>query len=122
MREPPLCPSPAPSERKGTATKREEVYTCRAFDTELAEACHAYNIKLLSYGSLNGGFLSGKYMHGARPEGARHSKDPKFQHRYAGPRVEKALHAYKAIADENGLSLTQLVIAWCAQSSSSRGL
>lgn len=89
------------------------VRACRAFDTELAEACHAYNMKLLSYGSLNGGFLSGKYLNGAKPEGARHSENRGFQHRYTRPAVEKAVLKYKAIADKNGLSLTQLVIAWC---------
>ena len=108
-------PTPMPWSRSFGVSWGQQVHACRAFDTELAEACHAYGIKLLSYGSLNGGFLSGKYLHGARPEGARHSKDPEFQHRYCSPRVEKALYEYKAIADANGLSLTQLVIAWCAK-------
>jgi aryl-alcohol dehydrogenase-like predicted oxidoreductase len=71
-------------------------------------------VKLLSYGSLNGGFLSGKYLGGGRPEGARHSKSPEFQHRYAGPRVEVAAEKYKALATRKGLSLTQLCISWCA--------
>lgn len=80
---------------------------------DLAEACNAYGIKLLSYGSLNGGFHSGKYLDGKKPEGARHTKNSKFQHRYTGPAVEEALKKYKVIADEKGLTLTQFVIAWC---------
>lgn len=88
--------------------------TDRHFDMDLAEACNAYGIKLLSYGSLNGGFHSGKYLDGKKPEGARHTKNSKFQHRYTGPAVEEALKKYKVIADEKGLTLTQFVIAWTA--------
>jgi aryl-alcohol dehydrogenase-like predicted oxidoreductase len=52
--------------------------SCRFFEEELAEACSPlhYNIHLLAYGPLAGGTLSGKYLGGAKPEGARHSKWP----------------------------------------------
>ena len=47
----------------------------RQFDTEVAEACSKsnYNILLLPWTPLAGGALSGKYLDGARPEGARMS-------------------------------------------------
>ena len=46
----------------------------RRFETELAEACAHYKISLLPYGPLAGGTLSGKFLSGEKPEGARHTK------------------------------------------------
>lgn len=86
----------------------------RGFDMETAEACNAYNVKLLPYGVLAGGFLSGKYLNGAKPAGARHSKHAEFQSRYAAKPVEEALIKYKEVADRKGLSLTHLAVAWVA--------
>ena len=85
----------------------------RAFELEVAEACHVYNVMLFPYGVLAGGFLSGKYLNGAKPEGARHTKHPNFQARYATKAVEQAVVKYKALADKKGLSLVQLAVAWC---------
>lgn len=73
-----------------------------------------YGIKLLPYGVLAGGFLSGKYLGGAQPEGARHSKIKEFQSRYASPKMHAAAEKYKALAESKGLTLTQLAVAWCA--------
>lgn len=78
------------------------------------EACIAYGVKLLPYGVLSGGFLSGKYLNGQKPEGARHTRLPKFQSRYCCKAVEVATEKYKALADKKGLTLTQLAVAWCA--------
>ena len=77
-----------------------------------------YNVKLFPYGVLAGGFLSGKYLDGAKPEGARHTKHPQFQARYATKPVEEAVVKYKALADKKGLSLVQLAVAWCVSCSS----
>jgi aryl-alcohol dehydrogenase-like predicted oxidoreductase len=82
---------------------------------ETSEPCHLYNVKLLPYGVLAGGFLSGKYLNGAKPEGARFVKYPGFQYRYATKAVEEAAIKYKALAEKKGLSLTQLAVAWYVQ-------
>jgi aryl-alcohol dehydrogenase-like predicted oxidoreductase len=79
---------------------------------ETSEPCHLYNVKLLPYGVLAGGFLSGKYLNGAKPEGARFVRYPGFQYRYATKAVEEAAIKYKALAEKKGLSLTQLAVAW----------
>jgi aryl-alcohol dehydrogenase-like predicted oxidoreductase len=81
---------------------------------ETAEACYIYGIRLLPYGVLAGGFLSGKYLNGQWPEGARHSKHPKFQERYHTKAVEAATAKYSVLADKKGLTLTQLAVAWYA--------
>ena len=61
-----------------------------------------------------GGFLTGKYLGGAEPEGARHTAMPDFQPRYATPAMHAAALKYKALAERKGLSLLQLAVAWCA--------
>lgn len=86
----------------------------RRFDLDTAEACHAYGVKLLPYGVLAGGFLSGKYRGGAKPEGARHSKNPDFQSRYATPIMHETVEKYAALAEKKGLTMTQLAVAWAA--------
>lgn len=87
----------------------------RSFETELAEACcpHNYNIPLLPWTPLAGGALSGKYLGGKFPEGARFTKFPAFQDRYRNPACIAATEEYKKIADKAGVSLTTLSLAWC---------
>lgn len=85
----------------------------RHFDLDIAEACHAYGLAHLPYGTLAGGYLSGKYRNGAAPEGARHTALPDFQPRYATPAVAAAVERYAAVAQRQGISLTQLAVAWC---------
>src|SRR5690606_3789303 len=63
---------------------------------------------LLAYGPLAGGKLSGKYMGGAKPQGARFTLFPSFGSRYAKPHVDEAVAAYHELARSRGLSLVQL--------------
>jgi len=84
----------------------------RHFALDVAEACHAYGVTLIPYGVLAGGFLSGKYRGGARPEGARHTVHPRFQPRYATPAVADAVEKYAELAEAKGLTPTQLAVAW----------
>eukprot|EP00892_Ulva_mutabilis_P012069 jgi/Ulvmu1/9234/UM005_0334.1 len=86
----------------------------RYFDLDISEACHVYGVKLIPYGVLGGGFLSGKYRGGAKPEGARHVKTPDLQPRYATPAVAAAVEKYAELAERKGLTLTQLAVGWAA--------
>ena len=43
----------------------------RTFESDLAEACYRENVALLAYSPLAMGVLSGKYLAGAKPAGAR---------------------------------------------------
>jgi aryl-alcohol dehydrogenase-like predicted oxidoreductase len=87
----------------------------RQFDTEVAEACSKsnYNILLLPWTPLAGGALSGKYLDGARPEGARMSVFKHFHQRYLNENSVKATKQYKEIADKAGMSLTTMALNWC---------
>ena len=87
----------------------------RSFESELAEACapRNYNISLLPWSALAAGALTGKYLHGARPDGSRAAKYPAFMNRYLRPQAQAATEKYKAIADDAGISLATLSLAWC---------
>jgi len=87
----------------------------RSFETELAEACAPshFNIGLLPWTPLAGGALTGKYLNGERPEGARFTTYPKFMDRYQSDTCMEVVKKYKAIADKAGVSLTTLSLSWC---------
>lgn len=91
--------------------------TDRRFETELAETCAPWNhnISGCPYGTLAGGTLSGKYLNGAKPEGARHVWNPAFQARYHGDRTQAACAKYAAVAKDIGISPAVLAIAWAKQ-------
>jgi len=55
--------------------------------------------------------LTGKYLHGARPEGARLTLFERFT-RYSNPRALRATEAYVALAREHGLDPAQMALAY----------
>lgn len=83
----------------------------RSFEIGLAECAHRESIGLLAYSPLAFGVLSGKYLGGARPEGARITLFSRFS-RYTNEYAERAVQGYKTLADEHGLSVTQLALAY----------
>jgi len=83
----------------------------RTFDGGLSEVCHEEGMRLLPYSPLAFGRLSGKYRHGAKPEGARLTLWERFS-RYDSPASDAAIEEYAAIAGEAGLDLAQMSLAW----------
>ncbi|AJQ46480.1 NADP(H)-dependent aldo-keto reductase [Pseudomonas putida] len=83
----------------------------RSFEVGLAEIALREQIGLLAYSPLAFGVLSGKYLGGARPAGARLSLFERFQ-RYNNPQVEKAASAYVELARLHGLDPAQLALAF----------
>ena len=90
----------------------------RSFETELAEACAPSNfdIGLLPWTPLGGGALTGKYLDGASnaAEGrlVKYAKYG-FHQRYLNDPSRVATAEYKKIADEAGVTLATLALAWC---------
>ena len=95
----------------------------RRFDSELAEAVDNYNIGLLPWSVLAGGLLSGKYRGGSKKSGiaadggSRFNKYPDYMTRW-NPRTATeatlaAVDDYSRIAEEAGLTPSQLAIAFC---------
>ena len=69
---------------------------------------------------LSGGVLTGKYLTGSKHAAervgeSRHCRYPDFQPRYGSPMVMLAAERYSALAEEYGLTPTELALAWAAQ-------
>ena len=83
----------------------------RTFEIGLAEFAHREQVGLLAYSPLAFGVLSGKYLHGARPAGARLTLFERFA-RYNSPQAEAATQAYVDLAKQHGLDPAQLALAY----------
>ena len=86
----------------------------RTFEIGLAEIAHRESVGLLAYSPLAFGVLSGKYLEGARPAGARLTLFDRFS-RYSNPEATRATEAYAGTresarldADGNGARLRDL--------------
>ncbi|MBY8030231.1 NADP(H)-dependent aldo-keto reductase [Vibrio fluvialis] len=86
----------------------------RSFEVGLSEISHYEGVKLLAYSPMAFGGLSGKYLNGARPTGARCSLFERFQ-RYFTPQGLKATEAYVNLAREFGLDPAQMALAFVNQ-------
>ena len=83
----------------------------RSFEVGLAEVSLREKVGLLAYSPLGFGVLTGKYLNGQQPEGARCSRFKQYL-RYNTPTGIKATQAYVALARENGLEPAQMALAW----------
>ena len=86
----------------------------RAYEYGMSEVSLRENIGLLVYSPLAFGVLSGKYIGGKTPEGARVSLFPRFN-RYSSEQSEVAVKKYQEIAVKHGLTLAQLSLAFVNQ-------
>lgn len=83
----------------------------RSFEVGLAEIAHRERVGLLAYSPLAFGVLSGKYLEGARPRGARLTLFERFQ-RYTNPQAEAAAAEYVKIAHDAGVDPAQMALAF----------
>jgi aryl-alcohol dehydrogenase-like predicted oxidoreductase len=83
----------------------------RSFEIGLAEFALREQVGLLAYSPLAFGALSGKYLNGQNPPGARLTLWERFS-RYKGGIAETAITAYVDIARQHGLSPAQLALAY----------
>ena len=85
----------------------------RTFELELSEICLKEDIGLLVYSPLSFGVLTGKYLNGAKPDGARFSLWPRNTERYNSICVQPAIARYVELAKEHGLDPAQMAISFC---------
>jgi aryl-alcohol dehydrogenase-like predicted oxidoreductase len=83
----------------------------RTYEVALAEITMHENVSLLAYSPLAQGYLTGKYLDGARPPGARTTLFSRGQ-RYENPTAEAAIRKYIALAKEFGLDPAQMALAF----------
>ncbi|QEL24597.1 aldo/keto reductase [Bosea sp. F3-2] len=105
----------ADSEMRGTPRVQsiQNAYNLlnRTFETALAEVALREDVGLLAYSPLAQGYLTGKYLDGARPAGARTTLFDRGQ-RYEGAGAEAAIKRYIALAREVGLDPAQMALAF----------
>lgn len=83
----------------------------RTFEIGAAECAIRAQCGLLAYSPLAFGVLSGKYLGGNKPEGARLTLFDRFT-RYTTTKAETATARYAGLAQEHGLSLAQMALAF----------
>ena len=105
----------ADSEARGTPRVQsiQNAYNLlnRTFETALAEVAVHEDVGLLAYSPLAQGYLTGKYLDGARPAGARTTLFDRGQ-RYQTAGAEAAIKRYVALARESGLDPAQMALAF----------
>jgi aryl-alcohol dehydrogenase-like predicted oxidoreductase len=84
----------------------------RGVDNDLAETLFREKMSLLAYSPLGGGILTGKYLAGARPPGARYTLFDGVGVRFRKAIVREASEAYAALAKRRGVSLVQLALGY----------
>lgn len=84
---------------------------CRYFEPDLAELSLAEDCGLLAWSPLCRGMLSGKYLGGQRPEGARLSIETRPEHRIHA-NTDSAIEQYVKLAEQHQLDVTQMALAF----------
>ncbi|MHC6225869.1 NADP(H)-dependent aldo-keto reductase [Pseudomonas sp. X10] len=84
----------------------------RLYENGLSEFSHREGVSLLAYSPLAFGALTGKYLDGARPEGARLSSVYRTFNRYDSPSANEAIAGYVDIARRHGIAPAQLALAF----------
>ncbi|MHA1600713.1 MAG: aldo/keto reductase, partial [Alphaproteobacteria bacterium] len=83
----------------------------RSFETRLAEVALREDCGLLAYAPVGAGTLTGKYLGGQQPAGARLTLWPDNR-RYQGPQAEAAIAAYVGLAREYSLDPAQMALSF----------
>lgn len=86
----------------------------RVFEGDHAEVSMRENIKLLAYSPMAFGVLSGKYVKGTAADNSRLKLFPRFA-RYSSKQATQATKEYLKLAEDNGLSLAQMALAFVNQ-------
>lgn len=84
----------------------------RVYEYTLAEIGMREDVGLLAYSPLAQGALTGKYLDGALPPGARKTLYNRMQ-RYDGPGSQEAIRSYVDLAAAHGLTPEGLALRFC---------
>ncbi len=103
------------SEDKGlprmASVQNEYSLLCRTFEPDLQELALAEDCGLLAWSPLARGIISGKYLNGARPPGARLTIETREERRDT-PECNAAVSAYLDVAKKHGLDVCQMALAF----------
>ena len=108
----------ATGERTGgpriAAIQNEYSHFCRMpYEADMAELGHNEDVTLLAFSPLATGFVTGKYLDGALPEGSRHhiaGGSPR-----SSAKLDSAVRAYLEVAEKHGVDPVHMAMAFCLQ-------
>ncbi|MAS25982.1 MULTISPECIES: NADP(H)-dependent aldo-keto reductase [unclassified Thalassolituus] len=86
----------------------------RSYEVGMSEVSHREGIGLLAYSPMAFGVLSGKFLNGQKPEGARVTLFPRFT-RYSQPHVDEVVAKYVQIAEQAGLTPAAMSLMFVTQ-------
>jgi aryl-alcohol dehydrogenase-like predicted oxidoreductase len=91
----------------------------RRIERELLPMARTYGFAIIPWSPLAGGMLTGKYTRDNPPPDdsrlANMEANPIWQRRLRDGRVYDVVDGLKPIAEEKGITLSQLALAWCVQ-------
>ena len=82
----------------------------RRIENELLPLCRKYGLAVLPWSPLGGGVLAGRYADGI-PDNSRAKRRPQMMDRVT-PRAIEVGGALAGLADERGITITQLALLW----------
>jgi aryl-alcohol dehydrogenase-like predicted oxidoreductase len=87
----------------------------RQIESEVLPTCEREGLSQIVFSPLAQGVLSGKYSGGAKPSGSRatDAQRNQFMRAYLEPETLARVDRLQPIANELGISLAQLALAWC---------
>lgn len=88
----------------------------RSFESTLFEICYREKVGLLAYSPMAFGLLSGKYLKDVQDPNARLNLFPNFT-RYNSQSTREASKMYQQIADDFGMTLAQMALAFVQRQS-----
>ena len=86
----------------------------RGVEGEFLPFLKAHKIGMTIFNPIAGGLLAGKHKPGQPAENTRFSNSPMYLKRYWSDRNFSALEQLTEIASQNGLSILELALKWCA--------
>lgn len=96
---------------RAVSIQNEYSLLCRHFEPDLSEITINEDCGLLAWSPLTRGMISGKYLNGARPEGARITIETRKEHR-VHPNTDAAISEYIELAKRHELDVCQMAIAF----------
>jgi aryl-alcohol dehydrogenase-like predicted oxidoreductase len=82
----------------------------RSIESNKLPLARKYNFTIMAYSTLAEGLLSGRYLHGV-PVGSRATYSQSLKEALSGKNLD-SLRKLSTLANEKGISLSQLAIAW----------
>lgn len=96
---------------RAASIQNEYSLLCRHFEPDLSEIAIQEECGLLAWSPLTRGMISGKYLKGAQPEGARLTIETRPEHRIH-TNTDSAIEKYIELAKQYDLDVTQMALAF----------